>query len=130
MIPGHTEGNYSVITSESCTCPGDELIFECTTEGDGGTYWQGTALEECIQGMIFVPHSQFLGDEHTERNPCGASGTAIVRTISAVNNTILTTQLTIFANQQLNGRTVMCISDRGRVIGQSQIWLKTGSYIG
>ena len=130
MNPGHTEDNYSVITSESCTCPGDELIFECTIEGDAGTYWQGTALEQCLQGRILIRHTQFLGGGHTERNACGASGTAIARTISAVNNTLFTTQLTIFANQRLNGSTVMCISDRGRVIGQSQIWLKTGSYIG
>ena len=59
MNPGHTEDNYSVITSESCTCPGDELIFECTIEGDAGTYWQGTALEQCLQGRVLIRHSQF-----------------------------------------------------------------------
>ena len=83
-------------------------------------------LTECLQGRILIRHSQFLGGGHTERNACGASGTAIIRTISAVNNTLFTTQLTIFANQWFNGRTVKCVSDRGRVIGQSQIWLMTG----
>ena len=127
MNPGHTEDVYSMITPESCICPGDEMTFECTIEGDAGTYWKGTALEECLQGRILIRHSQFRSGGHTERNACGASGTAIVRTISAVNNTLFTTQLTIFANQWLNGRTVKCASDRDRVIGQSQIWLKTGT---
>ena len=127
LNPGYSEDNYSVITPESCICPGDEVIFECTIEGDTGTYWQGTALEECLHGRILIRHSQFQGGGHTDRNGCGASGTVIVHTISVVNSTLFTTQLTIFANQQLNGRTVECVSDRGRVIGQSQIWLKTGN---
>ena len=114
------------ITPESCTCPGDELIFECAIEGDAGTYWQGTALEECLQRNILIRHSQFRGGGHIDRKSCGTSGTVVVHTISVVNNTF-TTQLTITANHHLNGRTVECVSDRGRVIGCSQIWLKTGN---
>ena len=94
MNPGHTEDVYSMITPESCICPGDEMTFECTIEGDAGTYWKGTALEECLQGRILIRHSQFRSGGHTERNACGASGTAIVRTISVVNNTLFTTQQT------------------------------------
>ena len=115
------------ITPESCACPGDELIFECTIEGDAGTYWQGTALEECLHGRILIRHSQFRGGGLIDRNTCGASGSVIVRTYSAINNTLFTTRLTTFANQQLNGRTIECISDRGRIIGRNHIWLKTGN---
>jgi hypothetical protein len=118
------------VTPGSCACPGDELIFECTIEGDAGTSWQGTALEDCLHRRIIIHHSdQFRGGEFIDRNVCGASGTVIVGTISAVNNTLFTTQLTIFAKQQLNGRTVECASanDTGRVIGHSQILLKTGN---
>ena len=115
------------ITPESCACPGDEVIFECTIEGDAGTYWQGTALEECLQGRILIRHSQFRDGGLINRNTCGASGSVIVRTISAINNTMFTTRLTTFANQQLNGRTIECISDRGRIIGRSHIRLKIGN---
>ena len=122
------DDNFFSIIPDSCTCPGDELIFECAIEGDEGTYWQGTALEESLQRRIFINHSHFYAysGEHIDRNSCGTSGTVVVRTISAVNNTF-TTQLTIIANQQLNGSTVECVSDRGRVIGRRQIWLKTGN---
>jgi hypothetical protein len=77
--------------------------------------------------MPRIDHSQFQGSGFIDENTCGASGTVIVRTISAVNNTLFTTQLTIFAKQQLNGRIVECTSDRGRVIGRSQILLTTGN---
>jgi hypothetical protein len=126
---GHADDNFLSVTPVSCACPGDELVFECTIEGDAGTYWQGTALEECLQGRLLIRHSQFRGGGFIDRRACGASGTVIVRTISAVNNTLFTTQLTIFANQQLNERTVECASARGRVIGRSQILLKTGNII-
>ena len=120
------EDNYLAITPESCTCPGVVLVFECTVDGDGGTFWQGTALQECLQNRILIRHSQFRGDGHIDVNSCGASGTIVVRTISAVNNSF-TTQLTITVNQQLNGSTIECTSDSGRYIGSSQILLKTGT---
>ena len=123
--PGFMEDNYLAITPESCTCPGDVLVFECTVDGDGGTFWQGAALQECLQNRILIRHSQFRGNGHTDVNSCGASGTIVVRTISAVNNSF-TTQLTIIVNQQLNGGTIECTSDSGRYIGSSQILLKTG----
>ena len=126
MNLGCTEDTYLAITPESCTCPGDELIFECTIEGDAGTYWQGTALVECLQRRILIRHSQFHGSGHTDRNSCGATGTVVIRTISAINNTF-TTQLNIVANHHLNGSTVECVSDRGRMIGRSQIRLKSGN---
>ena len=101
-------------------------MFECTIEGDAGTYWQGTALDECSQSGILIRHSQFHGSGHIDRRSCGASGTVVVRTVSVVNNSF-TTQLTIIVNQQLNGSTVECVSDRERIIGRSQISLKTGN---
>ena len=126
MNLGYTEDNFLSLTPESCTCPGDELVFECTIEGDAGTYWQGTALDECLQSRILIRHSQFHGGGHITRRSCGASGTVVVRTISVVNNSF-TTQLTITVNQQLSGSTVECVSDRERIIGMSQISLKTGN---
>ena len=124
MNLGYTEDTFLSITPESCTCPGDELAFECTIDGDAGTFWQGTALEECYQSRILIRHSQFHGGGYTVRRSCGASGTVIVHTISVMNNSF-TTQLTITVNRQLNGKTVECESDKGRVIGRTQISLKT-----
>ena len=126
MNIGYTEDNFLSISPESCTCPGDELVFECTIEGDAGTYWRGTALKDCLQSRILIRHSQFYDGGYTDRRSCGASGMVVVRTISVVNNSF-TTQITITVNQQLNGTTVECESDSGRVIGRTQISLKTGN---
>ena len=126
MNLGYTEHNFLSITPELWTCPGDELAFECTIDGDAGTYWRGTALEECYQSRILIRHSQFHSGGHTKRRSCGASGTVIVHTISVMNKSF-TTQLTITVNQQLNGMTVECESDKGSVIGRTQISLKTSN---
>ena len=82
MNLGYTEINFLSITPESCTCPEDELVFECTMDGDTGTYWQGIALEECLQSRILIRHSQFHGGGHIDRRSCGASGTFVVHTVS------------------------------------------------
>ena len=43
----------------SCTCLGQELTFECTVDGDGATYWQESALQECPnQNRVIIRHSQ------------------------------------------------------------------------
>ena len=37
----------------SCTCPGHQLIFECTIFGSGATVWTGTALDQCPGDQVF-----------------------------------------------------------------------------
>ena len=113
------DDNFRMISS--CACPGTELVFECTVNGDGGTYWQGTTLEECPCSRILVRHSQFENG-FSVNETCGDNGTVTVRTrtFSAVNNSY-TTELVISVNEQLNGSMIECTSDSGRRIGSIPI---------
>ena len=115
------DDNFRMISS--CACPETELVFECTVDGDGGTYWQGTALEDCPRNRILIRHSQFENG-FSVNETCGDNGTVIVRTrtFSAVNNSY-TTELIISVNEQLNGSLIECTSDSGRIIGNISIIL-------
>ena len=117
---------YQLSQISSCTCLGHELTFECTVDGDGATYWQGSALQECrTQNRVIIRHSQ----HHTRQNTteeCGSTGTVVGTPVSAVNMSY-TSQLTITVSQYLNGSTIECVSDRGRFFGSSEILLSTGN---
>ena len=117
------DDNFRMISS--CTCPETVLVFECTVDGDGGTYWQGTALEECPRSRILIRHSQFENG-FSVNETCGNNGTVIVRTTSAVNNSY-TTELIISVSEQLNGSRIECTSDSGRRIGSIPITLSSRS---
>ena len=113
---------------QSYTCSGEELIFECTVDGDGlaATYWQGSALQECPnQNRVIVRHSQHSTQQNTTEE-CGSTGTVVGTPVSAVNMSY-TSQLTINVSQYLNGSTIECVSDRGRSFGSSEILLSTGT---
>ena len=111
--------------SSSCTCLGQELNFECTVDGDGATFWQGSALQECPhQNRVIIRHSQYQ-TRHSATEECGSTGTVVVTPVSAVNLSY-TSQLTINVSQHLNGSTIECVSDRGRYFGSSTILLSNG----
>ena len=123
--PGFSEENeLRMITS--CTCPGYEVVFECTVAGGGATIWQGTALDECAGGRIILRHSQFESG-HNISQTCGASGPVVGRAVSVMNDSY-TSQLTINVSQHLNGSTIECASDNGTQFGSRQILLTTGMF--
>ena len=110
----------------SCTCLGQELTFECTVDGDGATYWQGSALQECPnQNRVIIRHSQHHTRQSTTEE-CGPTGTVVGTPVSAINMSY-TSQLTINVSQHLNGSTIECVSDRGRSLQSSKILLSTGT---
>ena len=113
----------TVITS--CTCPGNEVVFECAVAGGGATIWQGTALEECAGGRIILRHSQFEYG-HNVSQTCGANGPVVGRATSVVSDSY-TSQLIINVSQHLNGSTIECAGDSGRQVGRRQIILTTGT---
>ena len=121
------QNDSEMTMSPSCTCLGQELTFECTVDGDGATYWQGSALQECsnqVHDRVIIRHSQ----HHTQQNTtqeCGSTGTVVGTPVSAVNMSY-TSQLTINVSQNLNGSTIECVSDRGRYFGSSEILLSNG----
>ena len=93
----------------SCTCPGHEIVFECIIIDDGAaTIWQGTALEECDNGILLLRHSQFNESYGYSLNRiCGTIGQVTGRAVSAENQ-IYISQLILNFSQSLNGSTVQC----------------------
>ena len=121
-LPGLSTHNSEIVLRQvnSCTCPGQDLVFECTVVGDGGTYWQGRALQNCSGGRLLVRHSQFDNGRNTT---CGSTRPVVGLPFSRTNNSY-TTQLIIFASQDLNGTTIACATDSGRNISESEIILQ------
>lgn len=111
----------------SCTCPGYQLIFECTVFGGGATVWRGTALDQCPRGQLFMRHSEF----QSGRTWTCINGQIIGRTVS-VSNLSYTSQLAVTVSNGLIGRDVQCSHDNGTtgmpyVIGVSTIQITTGN---
>ena len=106
-------------------CPGEQLVYECVVVGGGGTYWNGTALQNCSQDRILVRHSQ-VESGHNTTETCGSTGQVVSRPVSAVNNSY-TTQFIITASIELNGSTIGCTADDGTFVGGSEVSLTTGN---
>ena len=117
-----SSNELAVLTS--CTCPGHQLIFECTTFGSGATVWMGTALDQCPRDQVFMRHSEFQsGGTWT------CSNEQIVGRTVGVSNQSYTSQLAVTVNAGLNGREIQCSHDNGTIsyiIGVSTIQITTG----
>ena len=121
VLPGLTTEEMMLTQVTSCTCPGQQLVFECTVVGDGGTYWQGTALQNCSGGRLLVRHSQFESGRNTTET-CGSTGLVVSVPFSRANDSY-NTQLIINASQYLYGTTIECATDSGRNVGESEVLL-------
>ena len=71
----------SPIINGYCTCPGDQLMFECTAIGGFATIWNGSAFIGCVPvnkhpNEIFLPHSRYIAGlmaASTMENQCSAA---------------------------------------------------------
>ena len=112
----------------SCTCPGQQLIFECTASGSGATVWRGTALNQCPGGQVFMRHSEFQSGRTWT---CNGQNVIVGRTVAiSVSNRSYTSQLEVTVSNGLNGREVQCFYDNGTIhfiIGVRTIQITTGN---
>ena len=126
-----TNGPNLVLTSDSgseCTCPGQQLSYECTTVGPVATVWLGSAFQ-CENNNILLRHSQFTSLQ-------GVSGTcnngAIAGHSRRVEENCFTSQLNITVSSNMNGQTVQCAHNDGQtlsIIGTNEIAITTSIYI-
>ena len=98
----HCEGSdVGLRLVEDCICPGYNVTYECTTRGPGSTIFTVGTAREC---EIDLRHSQF------------ASGTAIGQCMDrkvngrgvSFDGDLFTSQLVVFVNSNLLGKTVRC----------------------
>ena len=114
------------VSPNSCACPGDIVIYECTVFGDPGgiTIWMGDFFH-CSSGnqAIEFVHNHFQG-EATKYRTCN-NGSIAGRIVRAENNSF-TSQLNIILTPDIAGRSIKCAYDNGTIHRVGSLNLTTG----
>lgn len=105
----------TVISGSSCTtCPGQQLVLECTISGSDIqlTLWRGTALQ-CTGGSdISLQHRDFIESGYANHT---CNNGAILANITSIAPNCYKSQLTINTSLNLDGKNVGCVFDDGSV---------------
>ena len=107
-----------------CACPGENLIFTCTTFGGTRTVWRGTAFN-CpnIGNQIILRHTN-----SSQSFQC--NGGSIEGHLLSINGDHYTSQLNVTVVNGINNKTVLCThtSDTAvsAIIGKATIFVISG----
>ena len=97
-------------TINDCLCPEDVVLYECTVCGGLATVWEGSAFQ-CLSGEITLTHSDF-----GTPNAFGVcNGGALIGRGLSVDNGCYISRLNVTFSAQLQGTTVSCSVDDGRI---------------
>ena len=95
-----------------CTCPGDQLVFECSVQGGVATVWQGSIFD-CGHGVhsIRLRHSKF-NLQQSARGECNnrLSQPIVAQSIGVFNGTYIS-QLNVTVTEAMNNMTVECTAE-------------------
>ena len=94
-----------------CVCPGDQLTYRCTVQGDttGATIWNGTAfLGGCQLNEIPLLHRQFT---RTGGSTGRCNNGAIVGQSLGVQGNSYTSELNVTITPETAGKTITCAYD-------------------
>lgn len=112
-IAAFAASNELVSPVNTCTCPGDTLMYMCLVVGPGAiiTTWGGTAFDcPSSSNTIALLHSQFSA-------PAGAFGHCTNGTIVGqslrVEGNCYSSKITVTVSLSLNDATVQCEYDTG-----------------
>ena len=99
-----------LISSSGCSCPGDQLTFDCLVEDGVATVWQGSAFDCNHEGpnMIILRHSQF-----SQQPPAGGEcndGRIVAQSIGVFNGTFMS-QLNVTVTEDMNNKTIKCAAE-------------------
>ena len=108
----------------SCVCPGCELVFECTVEDGSATVWQGTVFNGCQNNKTILRRSSTLMINQT----CGTRR-PISAYITSVTNESVTSRLTVWLIQEINGSKVQCANENGHIFGETLVLTYLGIFI-
>ena len=108
----------------NCTCPGDQLTFECTSFGGIATVWHGSAFN-CgyqdglkVRDEIILIHNRFNSGVEGE---CGNSGQILAQSVGVENNTYFTSVLNVTVSTDMNNRTIETLCDTEKVDGSRML---------
>ena len=106
----------------SCTCPGYNTTYECTTVGGTATVWQGSVFKcPSSQDSISLIHSR-------SSNIKTCNGAAISGQIIRVEDNCYTSQLNVNVSSDMIEESIECAHDNGTqsLIGNISLSLTTG----
>ena len=107
-----------------CACPGELLMFTCTTVGtrSGATIWTGSAFD-CAGNEISLLHENFFQSGGTSKD-CNREA-IIGKSIGVMNEMCFTSELNVTVSNELNFTTVSCFLDSQmqQLVGMAEITL-------
>ena len=112
-------GSRFILHQSVCICPGQLVIYECTTEGPGSTRWRGSVFN-CTSNEIRLRHSQF--DSGSAVGVCN-DGAILARGIRRDNLTFIS-QLSVTIEKSMMGKTIQCLHHdgiNGNIVGSHTI---------
>ena len=119
---GFSENNELIATTD-CTCPGQNIIYQCSVLGGRFTVWGGSIMADgCV---VALPHAQFLSSSEYCNN-----GEVVGQGVMQENNCYIS-QLTIQASSVMEGRVVECSVDDGSetLINSTTLQFTGGIYV-
>ena len=118
----------TLLTSTSCICPGQQLVYECTVVGPTIQYtvWRGSVLD-C--SGISLRHGDFVD---TGRASGACNNGAILGRITSYRDDSFTSQLIVNSSLDLNGKEIECAFDDGTnriTVNTSTVRIRTGTWV-
>ena len=92
------------VSSTTCNCLGDTLIFECTVMEEFGTVWRGSAINCSNKNELFLQN---------QRSHKSCSNGTITGQIRRVTTGFYTSQLTVIITSDMIGKKIECARDNG-----------------
>lgn len=120
----------SDLSANECICPGDQLMYECTSIGGLATVWEGTAFD-CGQAsnQIFLRHSKFSSQSSPAEGECN-NGNIRALGIRVLNSTAFISQLNVTVTKDMNNKTIECathyLNGTRVTVGMSTVVVATG----
>ena len=114
--------NPELIKVTGCTCPGNDVLFKCTTIGEGFTLWLGTAFD-CseIQNEIILQNRNFGDGGYSASQIQSCNAGAIYAHDFLAQDNCYTSHLTITFSIGLDGQNVMCVYTSGTEVIETTI---------
>ena len=129
------EGRISESMSPSgCSCPGDQLTFDCLVEDGVATVWQGSAFDCNNEGpnTIILRHSQFSQHQPAAGEIQCNGGRILARSIGVLNG-IHISELNVTVTEDMNNKIIECTAEYTNGTqsnsGTSIVTVATGKYI-
>ena len=121
---------------DDCICSGQDVTFQCTVCGEGGTEWSGSLFRQCTSGAIYLRHREFSLNSTTRA--CGKTRNILIAKSIGPGEFDANKNLTCYTSQLNlhnitttdNNNTVTCVhvesGSKQTVVDTTTLLLTTG----